>query len=71
MCVDMYYIKSEYKYVVNPRGEAVPINHIIVIASDVIILSRAAKLYTKPQPLFTAVVYRAGNHHMVVKFPAS
>ena len=42
-----------------------------VIASGVIILSPAAKLYQKAQSLFSAVIYRTDNHHMDVKFPVN
>ena len=39
----MHYTTSEFKYVVNRRGEAESIHCIFKLASGVIILSRAAK----------------------------
>ena len=39
----MHYTTSEFKYVVNRRGEAESIDCIVKLASGVIILSRAAK----------------------------
>ena len=43
----------------------------LYIASGVIILTRAATLYQKAKPLFSAVVYQIDNHYMVVKFPVN
>ena len=54
--INIHYTTSEFKYVVNRRGEAESINCIFKLASGVIILSRAAKpkKERKQRPLFTA-----------------
>ena len=55
-CSNIHYTTSEFKYVVNRRGEAESINCIFKLASGVIILSRAAKpkKKRKRRALFTA-----------------
>ena len=67
--VNIHYTTSEFKYVVNRRGEAESINCIFKLASGVIILSRAAKPKKKKlnssEPSSSeirAVVYQIDNH---------
>ena len=70
----IHYTTSEFKYVVNRRGEAESINCIFKLASGVIILSRAAKPKKEKKTAssfhgeFRAVVYQIDNHHMWIKF---
>ena len=47
---NIHYTTSEFKYVVNRRGEAESINCIFKLASGVIILSRAARPKKKRKP---------------------
>ena len=72
--ITIHYTTSEFKYVVNRRGEAESINCIFKLASGVVILSRAAKPKKEKKTAisfhgeFRAVVYQIDNHHMWIKF---
>ena len=73
----LHYTTSEFKYVLNRRGEAESINCIFKFASGVIIIyfiPRRQAIKTKQKTAssfhgdFRAVVYQIDNHHMCIKF---
>ena len=63
----LYYITNNYRYQLIDAREVKPCRPIFVLASCVMIVTRATALHLKEQKYFSAAVYRTDNPHMVIK----